>query len=199
MENRQLLDILHTVARLKDTPRHCRTPGGAVESVAEHSWRLALMAFLIRDEFPQADMDRVIRMCLIHDLGEAFTGDIPAFLKTKADEEAEERLLQEWVDTFPSALRKEMHALTAEMNAGKTLEARITRALDNLEAVISHNESEIGSWEDHEYALNLTYGNERVAFSPYLTELRAEIRRETEYKIETEGRKPPETKKHTEE
>lgn len=199
MESRQLLDVLHTAARLKDTPRHCRTPGGAVESVAEHSWRLALMAFLLRDEFPQADMDRVTRMCLIHDLGEAFTGDIPAFLKTKADEEAEERHLREWVDTLPSALREEMHALYTEMNALETPEARIYKALDNLEAVISHNESEISSWEDHEYELNLTYGNERVAFSPCLMELREAIRRETEHKIEKEGRKAPETKQLTEE
>ena len=69
--------------------------------MAEHSWRIALMAFWLRDEFPQADMDRVIRMCLIHDLGECFTGDIPTFRKTAEDEVREERLLHEWVDTLP--------------------------------------------------------------------------------------------------
>ena len=82
MNAEKLLEILHVAERLKDTPRHCYTSGGRRESVAEHSWRIALMAYLVRDEFPDADMDKVILMCLIHDLGEAFTGDIPTFLKT---------------------------------------------------------------------------------------------------------------------
>ena len=52
MEPNKLLDILHTAERLKDTLRHCDTSKGRRESVAEHSWRLALMAFFLRDEFP---------------------------------------------------------------------------------------------------------------------------------------------------
>ena len=87
MEPRELLDILHVAERLKDTPRHCTTSRRRRESVAEHSWRVSLMAFLLRSEFPQADMDKVTRMCLIHDLGECFTGDIPTFLKTAKDNE----------------------------------------------------------------------------------------------------------------
>ena len=94
MEPNKLLDILHTAERLKDTLRHCDTSKGRRESVAEHSWRLALMAFFLRDEFSDTDMDRVIRMCLIHDLGECFTGDIPSFLKTDADTEKEDALLE---------------------------------------------------------------------------------------------------------
>ena len=47
------------------------------------------MAYWISDEFPEADMNKVIKMCLIHDLGECFTGDIPTFDKTKADEQEE--------------------------------------------------------------------------------------------------------------
>ena len=86
MEPATLLDLLHTAGRLKDTTRHCYTPDGRHESVAEHSWRLALMAFWLKDEFPELDINRVIQMCLIHDLGEAFTGDIPVFDKTDSDE-----------------------------------------------------------------------------------------------------------------
>lgn len=103
MEPEKLLEALHTAEKLKDTTRHCYTSKGRHESVAEHSWRIALMAFWLRDEFPQADMDKVIRMCLIHDLGECFTGDIPAFDKTAADEAAEEALLSRWVDSLPKA------------------------------------------------------------------------------------------------
>ena len=81
MKPTELLQILHTAEHLKDVTRHAYTSGRRHESVAEHSWRLALMAMLVADAFPEADMDKVIRMCLIHDLGESFTGDIPAFEK----------------------------------------------------------------------------------------------------------------------
>ena len=73
MEARELLKAMAVAVRLKDTTRHCYTEKGRHESVAEHCWMAALMAFFLQDEFPEADMDKVIRMCLIHDLGEAFT------------------------------------------------------------------------------------------------------------------------------
>ena len=93
MQPRTLLDTLNIAERLKDATRHCYTSGGRHESVGEHCWMMCLMAFLIKEEFPEVDMDKVIRMCIIHDLGEAFTGDIPSFNKTAADEEREEQLL----------------------------------------------------------------------------------------------------------
>ena len=101
MEARKLIEILAVAERLKDTTRHCFTSGGRRESVAEHCWRAALMAWFLRDEFPEADMNKVISMLLIHDLGEAFTGDIPAFEKTEAHNREENRLLYDWVRTLP--------------------------------------------------------------------------------------------------
>ena len=146
MEPEKLLEALHTAEKLKDTTRHCYTSKGRHESVAEHSWRIALMAFWLRDEFPQADMDKVIRMCLIHDLGECFTGDIPAFDKTAADEAAEEALLSRWVDSLPEPVCTEMRTLYAEMAALQTTEAKIYKALDKMEAIVQHNESAIATW-----------------------------------------------------
>ena len=184
MEPRALLDALHIAERLKDTPRHCYTSGGRRESVAEHSWRITLMAYLVKDEFPEADMDKVIRMCIIHDLGECFTGDIPTFRKTQADEDTEERLLYQWVDSLPEPYCTELRALYDEMAERKTLEAKIYKAMDSLEAVIQHNESDIKTWEDHEYDLNRSYAWDKVEFSPYLTALRQAIREDTDAKIE---------------
>ena len=183
MDVRKLLDAMHVAERLKDTTRHCDTSGGRRESVAEHSWRLALLAYLIRDEFPEANMDRVVQMCLVHDLGEAFTGDIPTFEKTRADEAREDRLLRAWVTTLPEPQRTELSLLFAEMEARTTLEARIYKALDGLEAVIQHNEADISTWAEHEYALNMTYCDDRVGFSEYLTVLREAIRDDTREKI----------------
>ncbi|MBQ3532099.1 MAG: HD domain-containing protein [Oscillospiraceae bacterium] len=187
MKPTELLQILHTVERLKDVTRHAYTSGGRHESVAEHSWRMSLMAMLLRHEFPEVDMDKVICMSLIHDLGEVFTGDIPTFLKTDADTKKEDDLLARWVATLPAPYAEEMAALYAEMNALQTAEAKLYKALDKLEAVIQHNESPIDTWEYHEYQLNLTYATDTVAFSEYMVSLRAAIREETEAKIANEG------------
>ena len=183
MEAKELLSILHIAERLKCNTRHSDTSSGRRESVAEHSWRLTLMAMLLEDEYPQLDMNKVIKMCLIHDLGEAFTGDIPSFLKTAADEKREDDLLAQWVATLPPALSAEMSALYEEMAQRQTLEARIFKAIDGLEAVLQHNASDLSTWIPHEYQLNLTYGDDKVAFSPYLTELRQAIREETLRKL----------------
>lgn len=183
MRPNELLSILSVAERLKCATRHCCTSSGRHESVAEHSWRMSLMAMLVGEEFPEADMDKVIRMCLIHDLGEAFTGDIPAFHKTDADSDKEERLLGQWVRTLPEHTREEFSTLYAEMEALETLEARIYKAMDKLEAVIQHNESDISTWLPLEYDLQLTYGVENIQFSSYLKELRAEIDEWTRRKI----------------
>ena len=183
MEPGKLLEAMHVAERLKDTPRHCYTSGGRRESVAEHSWRMALMAYFVSDEFPQANWDKIFRMCLIHDLGECFTGDIPVFRKTEADEAREESLLYQWVDSLPEPFCDEMRDLYGEMAERRTLEARIYKAMDSLEAVIQHNESDIATWEPHEYEFNRTYAYDRVAFSDYLQRLRDAIRSETEDKI----------------
>jgi len=186
MDVRSFLNALHIAERLKDTTRHSYTSKGRHESVAEHSWRIALMAFFLRDEFPEADMDKVMRMCLIHDLGEAFTGDIPTFDKTAQHEATEEELLSRWVSSLPEPYCGEMQALYAEMNARQTLEAKIYKALDSLEAVIQHNEADLSTWIEREYSLNLTYGEDKAAFSPYLTALRQAIREDTAAKIQAQ-------------
>ena len=184
MKPRELLDILAVAERLKDVTRHCYTSGGRHESVAEHCWMMTLMAFLMKEEFPEADMDKVIRMCIIHDLGEAFTGDIPVFHKTIADEEREEAMLMNWVRSLPKEKADEMQALYEEMEARQTLEAKIYKTIDGLEAVVQHNFSDISTWLPNEYELNQTYAQERVGFSAYLTELREEMRKDTLQKIE---------------
>ena len=184
METRKLLEILDVAERLKDATRHCSTRNGRHESVAEHSWMMTLMAFFLREEFPDVDMDKVIEMCIIHDLGEAFTGDIPTFDKTNADEEKEEALLYGWVRSLPEPFAGKMLALYDEMAKRETKEAKVYKAIDGLEAVIQHNISDLSTWIPKEYELNVTYANDKAAFSEYLTELREEVRKDTLEKIE---------------
>ena len=183
MEPRTLLNAINVAERLKDTTRHCYTRNGRHESVAEHSWMMTLMAFFMKDEFPEVDMDKVIKMCIIHDLGEAFTGDIPSFEKTSANEQDEEELLYRWVNTLPENYAKEMTALYEEMAKRETMEAKVYKAIDGLEAVIQHNISDLSTWIPREYELNKIYANDKVEFSEYLKLLREEIRKDTLKKL----------------
>ena len=183
MQPTELLRILSVAEKLKCNTRHSYTSTGRHESVAEHSWRIALMGMLVADEFPEADMDKVIRMCLIHDLGEAFTGDIPSFEKTDQDEKKEENVLLDWVRTFPEPERSEWEALYAEMNALETTEAKIYKALDKIEAVIQHDEADLSTWLPLEYDLQLEYGKENMEFSEYMRALKAEVDQMTRAKI----------------
>lgn len=184
MEPRKLLDFLKVIEKLKCNTRHCYTSNGRKESVADHSWRLAVMAMLCADEYPDMDINKVIRMCLIHDFGEALTGDIPAFYKTDAHEEKEEAAINKMLAMLPEEYSDEFTALFDEMEGMQTDEAKLFKALDHLEAVIAHNESDISTWIDLEYETNLTYGNESSAFSAWTKELRGEILNDTVKKIE---------------
>ena len=189
MDARSLIEFLRVCERLKDAPRHCWTSGGRRESVAEHSWRVSLMAMLMADEFPELDIDRVIRMCLIHDLGEALTGDIPTFIKTDGDRAVEAEGLDGLIGTLPEPWPETLRALYREMDALETPEAKLYKALDRMEAIQQHNESDPATWLPLEYELNLTYGEKDAAFSPYLARLRAEMRRDTEALIEEARRR----------
>ncbi len=191
MNPKTLIQNLAVAERLKDATRHCYTSGGRHESVAEHSWRMTLMAYWVSDEFPEANLEKLFKMCLIHDLGEAFTGDIPSFEKTQANEKQEAELLYEWTSSLPEPFASEMTALYHEMEERQTLEARIYKALDNLEALISHNESDLSTWIPLEYDLQMTYGNDKVTFSEYLTRLRDQVREDSKRKIAEESRERP--------
>jgi putative hydrolase of HD superfamily len=182
VEIRELLDFLHIAENLKCNTRHSYTSSGRHESVAEHSWRLALMAFMVKDEFPETDVDKVIRMCIFHDIGEAITGDIPAFDKTPQDEKKENSVVSKLLESLPEGYRKELNALFEEMEEQKTTEAKLYKALDKLEAVIQHNEADISTWLPLEYDLQMTYGTKECSFSEYINELRNVVREDSRQK-----------------
>ena len=184
MKPRELLDFLGAIETLKTNARHSITRGGVPETVAAHSWRMAVMALLVAPEVGDVDEDKLIRMCLIHDFGEAVTGDIPTFLKSADDEKTEDDALARLLLQLPKAKRDDLEALFSEMKDMQTREARLYKALDKLEAVIQHNESDIATWIPIEYTLNLDYGMENAAEFPFLRELRALMHADTQRKIE---------------
>jgi len=183
MDARKLIETLAVAERLKDTMRHSWTSKGRRESVAEHSWRLVLMACFVRDDFPEADWEKVLTMAALHDMGEAFTGDIPAFWKTDADREAEMNCQRRWCAQLPEPYGAHFSALFEEMEALESLEARIVKALDKMETLIQHNEADLSTWLPLEYEKNLTYGEKETVFSEKLVALRKEIVRDAKAKI----------------
>ncbi|MBQ7889887.1 MAG: HD domain-containing protein [Erysipelotrichaceae bacterium] len=183
MEISKYLEIVHFAEKLKNVMRHSYTSNGRHESTAEHSWRLALMAYFMKDEFEHLDMNKVITMCLIHDLGEVITGDIPVFNKTSKDRETEADLLNGWVRSLPEPYASEMSQLYQEMEALETDEAKLYKALDQIEAVDQHNLADLSTWEDHEVELQLHHGEKNANHFEVTQRLRDAIRQETIDKI----------------
>ncbi len=182
MEYREFLDFLAIAEKLKCNTRHSWTSSGRHESVAEHSWRLALMAYLLKDEFPEADISKVIVMGLFHDMGEAVTGDIPAFVKTEADEITEEGAIEGLLSKLPAKQSEELRSLFGEMKAQESVEAKLYKALDKLEALIQHNEADLSTWLPLEYDLQMTYGTRECEFSEYIKGLRDTVREDSRRK-----------------
>ena len=185
---RKLLDFLTAIEPLKYITRHSWCSNGRRESVAEHSWRTASMALLLEDEFPDLDMKKVIEMCLMHDFGE-IKGDIPAFEKTEDDNTHEAAQFKKLTQGLPAGIQSKIDSLHNEFNACVTPEARLANALDKLEAVIQHNEADISTWNNIEYELNLTYGQNHTDYHPFLKILRRLVKQATVNKIHMEMKK----------
>lgn len=138
---------------------------------------------------PYEERNRVSGYFDLSVVGEEYAkllGDLTDELSTYAvsKNDVGENLLFNWIDTLPSYYAEEMKALYNEMTERKTVEAKIYKAIDSLEALIQHNASDLSTWIPKEYKLNLTYADDRVSFSEYLTTLRQAIREDTLAKIE---------------
>ncbi len=181
-----LLEFLRAAERLKVTMRTGYTTTGAQESVAEHTWRLCLMAMLVWPEFPDVDFARLIRMCLVHDLGEAVGGDVSAPEQARrlatdptATKSGQERAdLEAMLAPLELRSREEILGLWDEYEAAHTPEARLAKALDKLETILQHTQGLNPPGFD--YRFNLGYGRAHTTGHPLIERLRAELDRETE-------------------
>ena len=184
MDYQALLDWMDLTEKLKCNTRHSWTSSGRHESVAEQSFGLGMLAWLVKDEFPECDANKVMEMCLIHDIGEAITGDIPSFEKKLSDEEREKNEIQKLSELLPDKKRQEFLEHMEELWKNETVEAKLVHALDKMEAVIQHNQASIDTWLPLEYELQLTYGQEEASFHPFLRHLRKIIEKDSEIKMD---------------
>lgn len=173
------LRFMREAERLKNVLRSAHTSTGRHESTAEHTWRLALLALVLADEKPELDQQRVLAMCLVHDLGEAYEGDIPAVeqsdpaVKAAAELSAMERL----APLLPDAAAVRIRALWEEYEVCATPEARWVKALDKAETILQHNQGANPAGFDYDF--NLTYGAEWFRDDALLRELRSLLDAET--------------------
>ena len=188
MTDRELIDFLGIAEKMKCNTRHSWTSTNRKESVAEHSWRLSLIALLLEREIENVDFQKIIKMCIIHDLGEAITGDIPSFLNTKQDSKTEQKAITTLIEKLPEPQKTDMLTLFEEMEKRETMESKIYKALDRLEAVIQHNEAPIDSWLPLEYELQQSYGWEEAQVHERLSQLRQTAKQDTIDKIKRESK-----------
>ena len=181
-----LLDFLRAAESLKTVTRSAYTSAGHLESVAEHTWRLSLMALLLAPEFPDVDFARLIKICVVHDLGEAIGGDIPAPEQARRRDAGESpgkaaderRDLVRLLEPLAPALRAEILGLWDEYETAQSAEARLAKALDKLETILQHTQGR--NPPDFDYRFNLGYGREHTASPPLIAEIRAVLDRATE-------------------
>jgi len=175
-----LLDFLRRAERLKDTIRSGFTSEGRRESVAEHTWRLCLMALLLHHRFPDVDFARLVEICIVHDLGEALGGDVPAPEQTEDGDKAERERqdLIELLAPLPPDQQQEIVALWDEYEAATTPEARLAKALDKLETVLQHTQGK--NPPDFDYRFNLGYGQRYTSSDPTIAAIRQVLDEETE-------------------
>jgi putative hydrolase of HD superfamily len=179
-----VLDFLRAAEALKTMPRSGWTSAGERESVAAHSWRLCLMALAFHPHFPEVDFARLVKICIVHDLGEAVGGDVPAPEQARraaagaAGKAVDERRdLLALLVPAPVALRDEIAGLWDEYEAAQTAEARLAKALDKLETILQHTQGQ--NPPDFDYGFNLGYGRQYTAGHPVLEAVRAALDAET--------------------
>ena len=174
-----ILAFLREAERLKSVHRTAWTTGGHPESVAAHTWRLCLMVIVLAPEFDGIDVAKLLKMCVVHDLGEALGGDIPAIAQDPANPktDAERRDLLTLLAPLPEQRQAEIVALWDEYEAAQSAEARIAKALDKLETIMQHNQG--ANPHEFDYAFNLEYGARYTAGHPLIVRIRAILDAET--------------------
>ncbi len=178
-----ILQFVQAAEQLKDTLRTGVTSQGRSESTAEHTWRLCLMVILFAEDLPEVDLLRLLKLCLVHDLGEAISGDVPA----TAQHADPDRALRERADLLtlcaplPEDLRAELVALWDEYAAGVTAEATMAKGFDKLETMLQHL---IGrNPPGFDYGFNLSYGKRYTDRHPLLVALRSLVDEQTKGRL----------------
>jgi putative hydrolase of HD superfamily len=188
-----ILKVLKLSERLKFELRHSFTSSGRQESVAEHTWRMSLMAVLIEPLLKQkVDTARLLKMIILHDLVEAEARDISALdvLRNPSlrlqKEEKEKQAIENLKQTLKDTNGQEIYDLFYEFEQKQSYEAKVANALDKLEVQLQHNHADFATWEEIEYDMSYMM-DKHVLFDDTLFELKRQIENEAEEKMKLAG------------
>ncbi len=186
-----IIKLLTLAERLKSELRHSWLSSGRQESVAEHTWQMALMAILVYDHLDKpVNLEHTLKMIIVHDLVEAEAGDIPFFEsgKRKAQKSHQEQKAIESIKKMIDAKTgKDIYFLFQEFEEGKTPEAKLAKALDHLEVQLQHNLADFSTWEEIEYDLVYTKMDGPCAHDSFLEQLCYALKTQAEEKMRANG------------
>ncbi|PDZ73026.1 HAD family hydrolase [Bacillus pseudomycoides] len=188
-----ILKVIALAEKLKYEMRHSWLSNGRQESVAEHTWRMSLMAVLVQPYLDkEVNMEKLLKMVIIHDLVEAEAGDIPAFDTMNSEQlqlqkqENEQKAILNIKHTLEGPLGDELYNLWIEFEAKETYEAKVANALDKLEVKIQHNEADIDTWIPIEHKMTFQVAK-HTDFDSCLSKLQKIIEQEGEKKLIAAG------------
>ena len=187
-----LMRFIYTAEKLKAELRHSWTSRTErQESVAEHSWLMALIAMAIFDSLDvKVDQLRVLKMVALHDLAEAITGDIPSFdTSGRRDNkyQNEHDAMQKITADLPAKTAAEFMELWEEVEAKQTPEAMLAQCLDKIEVLIEHIIADISTWDEGDYSLGPYNKEDYFDFNPYVREFKDHVNLLFWEKMETAG------------
>lgn len=188
---RKILSTLTLAEALKRELRHSWLSDGRQESVAEHTYQMALMAVLISPYLEnKVDLERALKMILVHDLVEAVVGDIPFF--EESDRKAQKARLENQAietirDMLPAEVGIEVFECWHEFEGGSSIEAKFARALDNLEVQLQHNLASLDTWNTIEHGLVYTKMDQHCSHDLFLKALCEAIKNDAELKLVNGG------------
>ena len=151
-EIEQVLDFIVEIEKLKDVHRKTRPVGlERYENSAEHSWHVCLSALMLKDFANEpVDIDRVIKMLLIHDLGEIDAGDTIIYAGETAEQKSQESAgLRRIVGMLPPGNGDEYLSLWEEFEAGQTNDAKFAKAIDRIPPILHNLHGDGHSWKDN--------------------------------------------------
>lgn len=149
----QQITFLNEACKLKSVVRATELcDNSRYENSAEHSWHLTLYALVLSDQAkPGVDIDRVIKMLILHDLVEIDAGDNPIFGDhDPAAMEAQEQIAADRIfGLLPSDLGRDLRVIWEEFEAAQTLSAQFAKSLDRFQPPMQNLQSGGGSWVDY--------------------------------------------------
>ena len=149
------------IDKVKNIFRQTHLSGnGRNENDAEHSWHMAIMAYLLR-EYSNEDIDiaKVMLMCLIHDIVEIDAGDTCAYdaEALQSQKAREDAAKQRIFATLPEEQAQELIALFDEFEEYETAESKFAHAMYNIQPLILNNSNNGGDWREHDVTVEQIY------------------------------------------